>query len=153
MSSTALATPTRWQLTRWLARHTGELVPALGLSAVARVVNQTLAVALLVMVADGLGRAASGRPIDGWTLAGGLVLVALVKAALRYLEHYAGHWVAFPALARLRELFFARLAPQAPAATQGRAGAELTERAARDIVQMTSKSGPRRPGGSWLRSF
>lgn len=133
MSSTALATPTRWQLTRWLARHTGELVPALGLSAVARVVNQTLAVALLVMVADGLGRAASGRPIDGWTLAGGLVLVALVKAALRYLEHYAGHWVAFTALARLRELFFARLAPQAPAATQGRAGAELTERATRDI--------------------
>ena len=133
MSSTASATPTRWQLTRWLAGHAKELVPALGLSAVARVVNQTLAVALLVMVADGLGRAASGRPVDGWTLAGGLVLVALVKAALRYLEHYAGHWVAFTALARLRELFFARLAPQAPAATQGRAGAELTERAIRDI--------------------
>ena len=123
----------RWALTRWLAGHTVELLPALGLSAVARVVNQTLAVALLVMVADGLGRAASGRPVDAWGLAGGLVLVALVKAALRYLEHYAGHWVAFTALARLRQLFFARLVPQAPAATQGRAGAELTERATRDI--------------------
>lgn len=125
--------PSRWVLTRWLVGHTRALLPALGLSAVSRVVNQILAVALLVMVADALGRAAAGGPVDGWTLAGGLTLVALVKAALRYLEHYAGHWVAFTALARLRELFFARLVPQAPAATQGRAGAELTERATRDI--------------------
>ncbi|MCW5953070.1 MAG: ABC transporter ATP-binding protein, partial [Propionibacteriaceae bacterium] len=125
--------PSRWELTGWLVGHTKALLPALGLSAVCRVVNQILAVALLVMVADAFGRASTGQPVDGWTLAGGLVLVALVKAALRYLEHYAGHWVAFTALARLRELFFARLVPQAPAATQGRAGAELTERATRDI--------------------
>lgn len=125
--------PSRWDLTRWLVRHTRALLPALGLSAVARVVNQVLAVLLLAMAADAFGRAAAGYPVDGWALAGGLVLVALVKAALRYLEHYAGHWVAFTALARLRELFFARLVPQAPAATQGRAGAELTERATRDI--------------------
>ena len=133
MSATAPQAPGRWELTRWLVGHTRTLLPALGLSAVARVVNQILAVALLVLVADALGRAAAGLPVDGWQLAGGLVLIALVKAALRYLEHYAGHWVAFTALARLRELFFARLVPQAPAATQGRAGAELTERATRDI--------------------
>ncbi len=134
MSATAApATPTRWELTRWLVGHTRALLPALGLSAVCRVVNQLLAVALLVMVADALGRAAAGQQVDGWALAGGLALVALAKAALRYLEHYAGHWVAFTALARLREFFFARLVPRAPAATQGRAGAELTERATRDI--------------------
>lgn len=132
-AATASTGPGRWELTRWLVGHTRALLPALGLSAVSRVVNQTLAVALLVMVADALGRTAAGQPVDGWGLAGGLVLVALVKAALRYLEHYAGHWVAFTALARLRELFFARLVPQAPAATQGRAGAELTERATRDV--------------------
>ncbi|MGC3953785.1 MAG: ABC transporter ATP-binding protein [Propionicimonas sp.] len=131
--SAASTVPGRWELTRWLVGHTRALLPALGLSAVSRVVNQTLAVALLVMVADALARTAAGQPVDGWGLAGGLVLVALVKAALRYLEHYAGHWVAFTALARLRELFFARLVPQAPAATQGRAGAELTERATRDV--------------------
>ncbi len=125
--------PSRWELARWLVGHTRTLLPALGLSAVSRVVNQILAVALLVLVADAFGRAAAGQIVDGWSLAGGLVLVALVKAVLRYLEHYAGHWVAFTALARLRELFFARLVPQAPAATQGRAGAELTERATRDI--------------------
>ena len=133
MSSTARQAPSRWELSRWLVGHTRVLLPALGLSALARVVNQVLAVVLLVAVADGFGRAAGGQPVDGLALAGVLVLVALVKAALRYLEHYAGHWVAFTALARLRELFFARLIPQAPAATQGRAGAELTERATRDI--------------------
>jgi ABC-type multidrug transport system fused ATPase/permease subunit len=133
MSAAVPQTPSRWELTRWLVGHTRALLPALGLSAVSRVVNQILAVALLVTVAYALGRAAAGQPVDGWALAGGLVLVALVKAALRYLEHYAGHWVAFTALARLREFFFARLIPQAPAATQGRAGAELTERATRDI--------------------
>lgn len=133
VSVDAVDAPSRRELTRWLVGHTRTLLPALGLSAVARVVNQVLAVLLLVTVADALGRTAAGFPVDGWSLAGGLVLVALVKAALRYLEHYAGHWVAFTALARLRELFFARLVPQAPAATQGRAGAELTERATRDI--------------------
>lgn len=126
-----MSAPGRWELARWLVGHTRQLVPVLGLSAVARVVNQTLAVALLVIIADALARAADGWPVEG--LAWSLVGIALLKAVLRYLEHYAGHWVAFTALARLRDLFFDRLVPQAPAATQGRAGAELTERATRDI--------------------
>lgn len=127
------ATPTRASLARWLVGHTRSLLPVLGLSALSRIANQLLAVALLVLVAEAIGRAATQPPGPWWALAAVLAGIALAKAALRYLEHYSGHWVAFTALARLRELFFARLVPQAPAATQGRAGAELTERATRDI--------------------
>lgn len=125
--------PSRWSHAAWLVGHTRSLLPTLALSALARIAGQLLGVTLLVLAASALGQAAAGAPVPLGPLVGGLVAVALAKALLRYLEHYAGHWVAFTALARLRELFFARLAPQAPAATQGAAGAELTQRATRDI--------------------
>lgn len=119
----------RLGILRWLLASIRGLLPVLGVSVLARILQQLLGVALLVMAAAAV---VAGEP-PTWALAGWLVAIALLKAGLRYLEQYAGHWVAFTALQRLRELFFARLAPQAPAATQGRAGAELTERATRDI--------------------
>jgi ABC-type multidrug transport system fused ATPase/permease subunit len=123
----------RLDLSRWLIHHTPGLPGPLALSMLARIANQLLGVALLVLAADALATAASGAPVSVWALVVWMAGLALAKALLRYLEHYAGHWVAFTALQRLRELFFARLVPQAPAATTGRAGAELTERATRDI--------------------
>jgi ABC-type multidrug transport system fused ATPase/permease subunit len=123
----------RIDLTRWLIGHTRRLLAPLAASVAARTANQLLGVALLALAATAVVRAASAAPFETLPLVLGLVGIALAKAALRYLEHYAGHWVAFTALQRLRELLFARLIPQAPAATQGRAGAELTERATRDI--------------------
>ncbi|WP_127794487.1 ABC transporter ATP-binding protein [Agromyces sp. LHK192] len=125
--------PTRMQLTAWLLRHTRRLLGPLVVSVLARIANQLLGVALLVVFATALGAAASGGPVETSALIAWLVGLALAKAGLRYLEHFSGHWVAFTALQRLRELFFARLVPQAPAATAGRAGAELTARATRDI--------------------
>lgn len=123
----------RAALTRWLVAHTRRLLLPLVASVLARILNQLLGIALLVVAATVVVRAASDIPVDVPTLIAWLVGIALLKALLRYLEHYAGHWVAFTALQRLRELLFARLIPQAPAATQGRAGAELTVRATRDI--------------------
>ncbi|WP_261164638.1 ABC transporter ATP-binding protein [Microbacterium sp. Marseille-Q6965] len=123
----------RLDLTRWLIGHTRRLLAPLAVSVVARIANQLLGVALLALAATAVVRAAEGRPFDPLPLVLWLVGIALTKALLRYLEHYAGHAVAFTALQRLRELLFARLIPQAPAATQGRAGAELTAGATRDI--------------------
>ncbi len=134
----------RLALTRWLVGHTRALVPTLGLAVVARVLGQLAGVALLVTAVSALewawiSAALSSTDVDNreppslWPVIGALAGIALVKAALRYAEHYAGHWVAFTALQRLRDLFFARLVPQAPAATRGRAGAELIQRATRDI--------------------
>ncbi|HQD21449.1 MAG TPA: ABC transporter ATP-binding protein [Arachnia sp.] len=131
-------------LTRWLLGHTRSLVPTLALAVVARILGQLAGVALLVTAVSAVVEAwvqamlsstsAGARTaLSPWPVIGVLAGIALAKAALRYSEHYAGHWVAFTALQRLRDLFFERLVPQAPAATRGRAGAELTQRATRDI--------------------
>ncbi|WP_051208387.1 ABC transporter ATP-binding protein [Propionicicella superfundia] len=128
----------RWRLTRWLVAQTRGLLAPLTFSVLARIAGMLLGVALLVVAATAVARIAVGDPVALLGLVGQLVGLSLAKALLRYLEHYAGHWVAFSALARLREVFFARLVPQAPAATQGRAGAELTDRATRDIDRIES---------------
>lgn len=123
----------RGTLARWLISQTKDLLPPLGISIIARIINQLLGIALLIQAARVVLEIALGHhpgiPAAIGTLAG----LALAKALLRYVEHYAGHFVAFAALQRLREVFFAALIPQAPAATQGRAGSELTERATSDI--------------------
>jgi ABC-type multidrug transport system fused ATPase/permease subunit len=124
---------TRVRLAARLLDAAGNLYPSLIASTICRILNQVLGIALLVIAATAIvGVARGGQPHLG-ALITMLVVIALVKAGLRYLEHYLGHRVAFTALQRLRELFFARLVPQAPAATTGRAGAELTERASGDI--------------------
>lgn len=123
----------RRTLTAWLFRHTSGLLPMLGASTVARIVGSLLNVAILVIAVRALLSAASGTSVHLLGLALTVIALAAVKAVLRYLEQFTGHWVAFTALQRLRVLFFSRLVPQAPAATSGRASAELTERATRDI--------------------
>ncbi|MBU8578490.1 ABC transporter ATP-binding protein [Brevibacterium luteolum] len=131
------ATARRRELTGWLIGQTRGLLAPLGLAVIARVLGQLLGVALFVVAASLLIRAAgpqlSGQPVGTGVAVAALAGMAIAKALLRYAEHYAGHYVAFTSLQRLRDAFFARLVPQAPAATQGRAGAELTSRATSDI--------------------
>ncbi|MFV0451285.1 MAG: amino acid ABC transporter ATP-binding/permease protein [Propioniciclava sp.] len=121
------------RLSGWLATHTSDLVPLLTVSVVARVTNRLLGIALLVLPVIALGRIQAGGEVIVGQQVAILVVIAVSKALLRYLEHYTGHWVAFHALQRLRVLLFERLIPQAPAATTGRSGADLTDRATRDI--------------------
>ncbi|MBD8021560.1 ABC transporter ATP-binding protein [Brevibacterium gallinarum] len=131
------ATARRRELTGWLIGQTRGLLAPLGLAVIARVLGQLLGVALFVVAASLLIRAAgpqlSGQSVGIGVAVAALAGMAIAKALLRYAEHYAGHYVAFTSLQRLRDAFFARLIPQAPAATQGRAGAELTSRATSDI--------------------
>lgn len=117
----------------WLVSRTRGLFAPLIASTLARIVSQQLGIALLVLMAAALARAVAGEAPRAGALAAILVVLALLKAGLRYAEHYAGHWVAFTALQRLRELFVTALIPQAPAATRGRAGAALVGTATRDI--------------------
>lgn len=131
------ATARRREITGWLIGQTRGLLAPLGLAVIARVLGQLLGVALFVVAASLLIRAAgpqlSGQSVGIGVAVAALAGMAIAKALLRYAEHYAGHYVAFTSLQRLRDAFFARLIPQAPAATQGRAGAELTSRATSDI--------------------
>lgn len=105
----------RSDLAKWLAGHTRALLWPLSISVLARIVGQLLGVALFATAAHAIATAspANSAPVAPtlWLLAA----LAVGKAALRYLEHYAGHWVAFTSLQRLRELFLARLIPQVPA--------------------------------------
>lgn len=126
MSAPELAT--RPQLVAWLLRQTAPLLWPLVLATVLRVIGQLAGIAILVVAMLGVSGALALWPTV-WTM----VALALSKAVLRYLEQFSGHFVAFAALARLRDLFYARLAPQAPAATEGAGSGELSERATRDI--------------------
>lgn len=132
-TSSGFLVPGRWGLTAWLLSHTRELLPALGGAVIARVAGVLTHVAILVIAAHALIAASTGAAGSLTSLALIIIALSLLKATLRYLEHYAGHWVAFTALERLRVLFFARLIPRAPAATSGRYSAELAESATSDI--------------------
>lgn len=124
---------TRWSDARWLISHTRTLLWPLIFSVLARIANQLLGISLLVLPIRAIAAAAADETIAVSSLVLWLVVIALAKALLRYLEHYLGHLVAFAALERLRELFFARLMLRSPVVISGRAGAELTDRATRDI--------------------
>jgi ABC-type multidrug transport system fused ATPase/permease subunit len=89
----------------------------------------------------GAGQVALGSgAAPGWDPAGppgaviwALVGLCLVKGLARYLEQYCGHYVAFRALAQLRLFFYDRLAPQAPAAVEGRDTGDLLSRVTKDV--------------------
>lgn len=123
----------RRALARWLVSRTRGLLPSLACATLARIAGHLLGVGILVVAAHAVVAAAGSAHVPLLPLALVVVALSFGKAGLRYLEHYLGHRVAFTALQRLRQLLFERLIPQAPAATTGRASAELTERATRDI--------------------
>ncbi|WP_062307912.1 thiol reductant ABC exporter subunit CydC [Demequina subtropica] len=118
-------------MTRWLLNVARPVLAPLSISILMRTVALVCGVALLVVAAGGIATALDGGAIAPvlWTL----VAIALVKAFARYLEQYAGHYVAFKALALLRVMMFARLEPQAPAAVEGRRTGDLLSRATRDV--------------------
>ncbi len=123
----------RRHLVSWLIHHTRPLLAPLGVATLARIAAALAGSATIAIGAIALVQAADGTAVAIGPLVLTLAALGSATALLHYVEHFAGHWVAFSALQRLREVVFARLTPQAPAATVGRASAELTERATRDI--------------------
>ncbi|WP_236842361.1 amino acid ABC transporter ATP-binding/permease protein [Boudabousia tangfeifanii] len=148
----------RWDLTRWMFAQTRPVLLPLLASATARVADQLLGVVMLAFAAAqvvaqlsdmGIITApAYDSPWPGvlgpqtpwffaaqplWVVLSFLAGIAVVKAFLRYLEQFCGHFVAFKALELLRREAFVRLYPQAPAILgQSRAG-DLLVRLTRDI--------------------
>lgn len=116
-----------------LLRFGRPVLPPLAASATLRVLGQLVTAALLATASWGVARVA-GDPQAAlapvvWALAG----LSLLKGVLRYQEQYWGHFVAFRALAMLRDELFARLVPQAPAGVLGRRTGDLLSRATRDV--------------------
>jgi ABC-type multidrug transport system fused ATPase/permease subunit len=142
---------TEAQIRRRLLTLARPVLPPLGLSITFRMIGLATGIALLglagwaVLGGARLGGAQTAA-IDGLadpsTLSDGppltavlfvLVGLALVKGLARYLEQYCGHYVAFRALAQLRLYFYDRLAPQAPAAVEGRDTGDLLSRVTKDV--------------------
>lgn len=110
-------------------------------SAVFRTLALIIGMALLAVAAWGVGAVltdGTGTPGTPGTAPVGaivaiMVALSLVKGVCRYLEQLAGHYVAFHALALLRIFFYDRLAPQAPAAVEGRRTGDLLSRVTKDV--------------------
>ncbi|WP_448058555.1 thiol reductant ABC exporter subunit CydC [Cellulomonas hominis] len=116
-----------------LVRFGRPVLAPLGISLVCGIANLALGIALLAVGAAGVVRvaddpAAAIAPVV-WTL----VVLSLLKGLLRYLEQFAGHFVAFKALAMLRIDFYDRLAPQSPAGVLSRRSGDLVSRATKDV--------------------
>ncbi|MDR0849728.1 MAG: ABC transporter ATP-binding protein/permease [Propionibacteriaceae bacterium] len=102
-------------------------------STVFRLVGLVLGIALLGIGGWAVGSLAVGTLISIKPVVRTMVVLALVKGLMRYLEQYCGHWAAFRALAEMRLDFYDHLAPQAPAAITGSATGDLLNRMTRDI--------------------
>ncbi len=120
------------RLLRLLEGHRG----LMAISALCRVVNQTLAVAIpavavafVVEVAD-----VSARELGSvvWILVG----LAVVKGLFRYLEQFTGHAVAFRLLAVLRNQVYRWLARLEPARLQDERSGDLVARVSGDISRV-----------------
>lgn len=123
---------TRPDLARALLRVARPVLAPLGISIVARLAALMLGIALYGVGAWAVASAVTGH----WPLArvvGVLAALALAKGILRYVEQFSGHFVAFRSLALLRNHFYDRLAPQAPARTEGEDSGDLLSRVTKDV--------------------
>lgn len=136
-ASSALQAPAYlsvWQLSRRLLQVARPVIAPLGISMLARLAQLLVGIAMFGLAgwqiaATAAGEAALSLPATLWWLVG----LALAKALLRYLEQFAGHWVAFRSLALLRGYFFTSLEPQAPALTEAMDSGDLLSRVTKDV--------------------
>ncbi|MDC4232754.1 thiol reductant ABC exporter subunit CydC [Actinomyces sp. B33] len=126
---------TRPALARRLLAVARPVLAPLGLSVLARTAFLLLGVGLFAFAGWAVVAIPTGA-CGAWTTTGvvwALIAMSLLKGLARYLEQFAGHFVAFHSLALLRGYFYDRLEPQAPAATEGADSGDLLNRVTKDI--------------------
>ncbi len=127
-------------LINWLLHLARPVLKPLYISGVARLLDQAFGIALIAFGVYRIGAAvvaiAGGTLLSSaylWVSVGVLAVLALLKAVFRYLEQFAGHYVAFKALEILRREMFRRLVPQSPACMVGAKSGDLLTRITADI--------------------
>ena len=125
---------TRRQLSLRLLSITRRVLPPLAASIAARIVFLMIGIALFALGGWAVAGLASGESV--WSIA--LIIVcaiglSLIKGLARYLEQFAGHFVAFHSLAMLRNYFYDQLEPQAPAGTDRLDSGDIMNRVTKDI--------------------
>lgn len=121
----------RAQIARRLLRGMRPLAPLMTTSAVSRVINQGLGVAIPTLAAGILAGFGSSSSPTGYLLL--LTGLAVVKGTFRYIEQFTGHAVAFRLLAGLRADIYRRIVPLAPAGLEDDRTGDLVNRVIGDI--------------------
>jgi len=125
---------TRRQLSLRLLSITRRVLPPLAASIAARIVFLTIGIALFALGGWAVAAVASGESTWGIALViACAVVLSLLKGLARYLEQFAGHFVAFHSLAMLRGYFYDQLEPQAPAGTDRLDSGDIMNRVTKDI--------------------
>lgn len=120
------------RLLRLLEGHRG----LMAVSALCRVVNQTLAVAIPAVAVAFVVDVADGSAPDLGSVVWVLVAMALVKGLFRYLEQFTGHAVAFRLLAVLRNQVYRWLERVEPARLEDERSGDLVARVSGDISRV-----------------
>ena len=124
----------RRQLSLRLLSITRRVLPPLAASIAARIVFLTIGIALFALGGWAVAGLASGESTWGIALViACAVVLSLLKGLARYLEQFAGHFVAFHSLAMLRGYFYDQLEPQAPAGTDRLDSGDIMNRVTKDI--------------------
>lgn len=105
----------------------------MAVSIAARVLNFLAGTALLAFGVYAVVRFAVGEPLSSVIVVATLIALALFKGAVRYVEQYTGHYIAFHLLAQLRYQFYNALEPQAPAGLQRLRSGDAVSRVMADI--------------------
>ncbi|WP_334122709.1 amino acid ABC transporter ATP-binding/permease protein [Glutamicibacter sp.] len=123
----------------WLMRTTKDLLAPLALASVFSCLTRLISLSIYVLAGTGLLKVLGLDEVDrlqslswGW-LVGLIIILGLAKGALRYLEQYVGHRVAFLSLARLRRRMYAAFERQAPFSVATKNSGSLLARATSDI--------------------
>lgn len=111
-------------------------LPPLLASGAGRLLGQTSTVAILAVGGWSLGRQLDGHPQRWPLVALVLVLLALARGLLSYLEHYFGHLTAFRVLHLVRDAVFDALVPQAPLRARTRRSGDLLLVATKDVDRL-----------------
>jgi ABC-type transport system involved in cytochrome bd biosynthesis fused ATPase/permease subunit len=116
-----------------LTRFVKPLAPVLALTVFAGFSGFVCAAAIPILCGYGLlsGLGLSGVPISA--LFAALAACAILRGALRYLEHYTGHYAAFRLLALLRDKVFGAMRRLAPAKMETRDSGDLVSLITSDI--------------------
>ncbi|PJJ44784.1 ATP-binding cassette subfamily C protein CydC [Glutamicibacter mysorens] len=123
----------------WLLGSTRDLLPPLLLACVLACATRLASLGIYVIAGLGLAKALQLDTgllpaCTGWgMLAAAVIVLGLAKGALRYLEQYVGHRVAFLSLARLRNRMYEAFERQAPFTASTKNSGGMLAKATSDI--------------------
>ena len=100
-----------------------------------RTLNQSSGIAILTLGTWGLGLAIAQPTSNLRPVLVALVVMGMLKGVFRYLEQFSAHYVAFHLLAIMRDRFYRRIEPLAPAVLGERSG-DVVSRAVSDVERI-----------------